>query len=76
MQISWQLILAALNMHLGIFKRNHGSNKIYVKKFGFFVKWHINLRRLWGAHSKFPDFCFRMGAFIDSKHMKLKSPSK
>ena len=28
-----------------------------------------------GAYDKFPDF-FRMGTFIDSKHMKLLSPSK
>ena len=28
-----------------------------------------------GAYDKFPDF-FRMGTFIDSTHMKLKSPSK
>ena len=25
---------------------------------------------IWGAFDKFPDF-FRMGAFIDSTHMKL-----
>ena len=28
-----------------------------------------------GAYDKFPDF-FHMGTFIDSKHMKLSSPSK
>ena len=28
-----------------------------------------------GSLNKFPDF-FRMGTFIDSTHMKLKSPSK
>ena len=28
-----------------------------------------------GSLNKFPDF-FRMGAFIDSTHMKLYSPSK
>ena len=28
-----------------------------------------------GTYDKFPDF-FRVGTFIDSTHMKLKSPSK
>ena len=28
-----------------------------------------------GADDKFPDF-FRVGTFIDSTHVKLKSPSK
>ena len=28
-----------------------------------------------GTYDKFPDF-FRMGTFIDSTHMKLKSPPK
>ena len=28
-----------------------------------------------GSINKFPDL-FRMGTFIDSKHMKLESPSK
>ena len=28
-----------------------------------------------GAYDKFPDF-FRVGTFIDSTHMKFKSPSK
>ena len=32
-------------------------------------------RKLQGAYDKFPDF-FRVGAFIDSTYMKLKSPSK
>ena len=30
---------------------------------------------IWGSLNKFPDF-FRMGTFIDSTHMKHKSPSK
>ena len=38
----------------------------------FYSNPHIYIR---GSLNKFPDF-FRMGTFIDSTHMKLKSPSK
>ena len=34
-----------------------------------------SVRQIQGSLNKFLDF-FRMGSFIDSTHMKLKSPSK
>ena len=36
---------------------------------------YISFLYIQGSLNKFPDF-FQMGTFIDSTHMKLKSPSK
>ena len=46
--------------------REYNNMRIYI---------YIYIYILRGAYNKFPDF-FRRGTFIDSTHMKLKSPSR
>ena len=51
-------------------KMEKGQADWAVSKFLYGTRYIIR-----GTHDKFPDF-FRMGSFIDSTYMKLKSPSK
>ena len=44
-------------------------------KYSYIHRYIHRFLNIQGSLNKFPDF-FRMGTFIDSTHMKLKSPSK